>query len=30
MSARVPDAFLDLFRGRAYGHLATLMTDGTP
>jgi PPOX class probable F420-dependent enzyme len=27
---RIPDEFLDLLRGRAYGHLATLMSDGAP
>ncbi len=26
----IPSAFLDLFQKRAYGHLATLMPDGTP
>jgi PPOX class probable F420-dependent enzyme len=30
MIVRSPDAFLDLLRGRAYGHLATLMSDGAP
>ena len=30
MAIRVPDAFVDLLRGRAYGHLATLMSDGSP
>jgi uncharacterized protein YuzE len=30
MSQRIPDAFLDLLRGKAYGHLATLMSDGAP
>jgi len=30
MIARIPDAFLDLLRGRAYGHFATLMPDGAP
>ncbi len=30
MTARVPDDFLDLFRGEAFGHLATIMTDGSP
>lgn len=26
----IPDDFLDLFRKKAFGHLATLMPDGTP
>ena len=26
----IPAAFLDLVRGRAYGHLATVMSDGGP
>ncbi|MBI4608771.1 MAG: TIGR03618 family F420-dependent PPOX class oxidoreductase [Candidatus Rokubacteria bacterium] len=26
----IPDEFLDLFRKKAYGHLATQMADGTP
>jgi PPOX class probable F420-dependent enzyme len=26
----IPDEFLDLFKKRAFGHLATLMPDGTP
>jgi PPOX class probable F420-dependent enzyme len=30
MAARVPDDFLDLFHGDAFGHLATIMADGTP
>jgi PPOX class probable F420-dependent enzyme len=30
MTVRIPDAFLALLRGRAYGHLATLMADGAP
>jgi hypothetical protein len=30
MTVRIPDIFLDLLRGRAYGHLATLMPDGAP
>jgi hypothetical protein len=30
MTVGIPDAFLDLLRGRAYGHLATLMSDGAP
>jgi PPOX class probable F420-dependent enzyme len=30
MSQRIPDAFLDLLRGKAYGHFATLMSDGAP
>jgi hypothetical protein len=29
-TVRTPDVFLDLLRGRAYGHLATLMSDGAP
>ena len=27
---KIPDEFLDLFQKRAFGHLATLMPDGTP
>lgn len=27
---RIPDAFVDLFRSRAFAHLATLMPDGSP
>ncbi len=30
MAARVPDAFLDLFRKKSFAHLATLMPDGGP
>ncbi len=30
MTTRIPDAFLDLLRGRAYAHFATLMPDGAP
>jgi PPOX class probable F420-dependent enzyme len=30
MAQRIPDGFLDLFQGRAFGHLATVMADGTP
>jgi PPOX class probable F420-dependent enzyme len=30
MAQRVPDGFLDLFQGQAFGHLATVMADGTP
>ena len=30
MSNRIPDAFLDLLRGRAVAHFATLMPDGAP
>lgn len=30
MTARIPDAFLDLLRGRAVAHFATLMADGAP
>lgn len=30
MSAKIPDEFLDLFQKPAFGHLATLMRDGTP
>lgn len=30
MPSAIPDAFLDLFRKPAYGHLATLMPDGRP
>lgn len=28
--AAIPDDFLDLFKKKAFGHLATLMPDGTP
>ena len=27
---RIPDEFLDLFTGTAFGHLATVMADGSP
>jgi PPOX class probable F420-dependent enzyme len=27
---RIPEAFMDLLSGRALGHLATVMPDGTP
>ena len=27
---KIPDEFLDLFKKRAFGHLATLMPDGSP
>jgi PPOX class probable F420-dependent enzyme len=30
MVQRIPDGFLDLFQGQAFGHLATVMADGTP
>lgn len=30
MRDRIPDAFLDLFAKRAFGHLATPMPDGSP
>jgi PPOX class probable F420-dependent enzyme len=30
MTLRISEAFLDLLCGRAYGHLATLMADGSP
>ena len=30
MTEHVPDDFLDLFRGEAFGHLATIMADGSP
>jgi PPOX class probable F420-dependent enzyme len=30
MSARVPDDYLDLFTTDAFGHLATVMADGSP
>jgi PPOX class probable F420-dependent enzyme len=30
VSARIPDSYLDLFRKRAIGHLATIMPDGSP
>lgn len=30
MTNRIPDSFLDLFRGRAVAHFATLMPDGAP
>jgi PPOX class probable F420-dependent enzyme len=30
MTARIPDAYLDLLRGRAVAHFATLMKDGAP
>ncbi|MBI4444478.1 MAG: PPOX class F420-dependent oxidoreductase [Acidobacteria bacterium] len=29
-SAKIPDAFLDLFKRKSFGHLATMMDDGTP
>src|SRR4029078_9047855 len=29
-SGLIPDQFLELFKKRAFGHLATLMADGTP
>ena len=30
MAQSIPKDFLDLFRKKAYGHLATLMPDGSP
>ncbi|MBI1872254.1 MAG: PPOX class F420-dependent oxidoreductase [Acidobacteria bacterium] len=30
MASAIPDAYLDLFSKRAFGHLATLMPDGSP
>ena len=30
MSAAIPPQFLDLFEKRAFGHLATIMPDGSP
>ena len=30
MTVRVPDEFLDLFASDAFGHLATVMADGSP
>jgi PPOX class probable F420-dependent enzyme len=30
MTTRIPDDFLDLFTGAAFGHLATVMADGSP
>jgi hypothetical protein len=27
---RIPDHYLDLFNGSAFGHLATVMADGSP
>ncbi|MEN6571816.1 MAG: PPOX class F420-dependent oxidoreductase [Anaerolineaceae bacterium] len=30
MSVEIPPEFLDLFQKKAFGHLATLMPDGTP
>src|SRR5262249_23016565 len=30
MAVEIPDKFIDLFNKRAFGHLATLMPDGSP
>jgi PPOX class probable F420-dependent enzyme len=30
MTQKIPDTFLDLFKKSAFGHLATIMADGTP
>ncbi|MBZ0285338.1 MAG: PPOX class F420-dependent oxidoreductase [Anaerolineae bacterium] len=30
MTAAIPEAFLDLFKKRAFAHFATIMADGTP
>ena len=30
MENLIPDGFLDLFKKRAFGHLATIMPDGSP
>jgi PPOX class probable F420-dependent enzyme len=30
MTTRIPDEYLDLFTGTAFGHLATVMADGSP
>jgi PPOX class probable F420-dependent enzyme len=30
MAEKIPDAFRDLFRKKAFAHLATLMSDGSP
>jgi len=30
MTMKIPEEFLDLFKKRAFGHLATLMPDGSP
>lgn len=30
MTTRIPDEYLDLFTGSAFGHLATVMADGSP
>jgi hypothetical protein len=30
MTTRIPDDYLDLFTGSAFGHLATVMADGSP
>ena len=30
MAAKIPSSYLDLFRKKAFGHLATLMADGSP
>lgn len=30
MTATIPDSFLDLFQKKAFAHLATVMSDGSP
>ncbi len=30
MASRIPEAYLDLFKKRAFAHLATVMADGSP